>query len=33
MRSMRELPPTALQLSKGAPAVPTEFVDGGPRLL
>ncbi|MFF5258446.1 nicotinate phosphoribosyltransferase [Actinomadura viridis] len=33
VRSVRELPPTALQLSKGAPAVPTEFVDGGPRLL
>ncbi|QXJ21729.1 nicotinate phosphoribosyltransferase [Actinomadura graeca] len=30
-RALAELPPTALQLSKGDPAVPTEFVDGGPR--
>ncbi|MEW2357963.1 nicotinate phosphoribosyltransferase [Spirillospora sp. NPDC029432] len=30
-RAVRELPPTALQLSKGAAAIPTEFVDGGPR--
>jgi nicotinate phosphoribosyltransferase len=30
-RAVRELPATALQLSKGAPALPTEFVDGGPR--
>ncbi|WP_242884565.1 nicotinate phosphoribosyltransferase [Actinomadura litoris] len=29
--SIAELPPTALQLSKGEPAVPTEFIDGGPR--
>ncbi|GAA1531235.1 nicotinate phosphoribosyltransferase [Actinomadura kijaniata] len=26
-----ELPPTALQLSQGEPALPTEFVNGGPR--
>ncbi|MFC4053345.1 nicotinate phosphoribosyltransferase [Actinomadura syzygii] len=30
-RAVAELPPTATQLSKGEPAVPTEFVDGGPR--
>jgi len=30
-RSLAELPPTALQLSRGEPAIPTEFVDGGPR--
>ena len=30
-RAVRELPATALQLSKGDPALPTEFVDGGPR--
>ncbi|WP_425547459.1 nicotinate phosphoribosyltransferase [Actinomadura vinacea] len=30
-QSVRELPPTALQLSKGGPAIPTEFVEGGPR--
>ncbi|MFB4319688.1 nicotinate phosphoribosyltransferase [Actinomadura sp. 21ATH] len=30
-RSVAELPATALQLSKGAAAIPTEFVDGGPR--
>ncbi len=30
-RSVSELPPTAVQLSKGEPAVPTEFVNGGPR--
>ena len=30
-RSVAELPPTARRLSKGEPAVPTEFVDGGPR--
>jgi nicotinate phosphoribosyltransferase len=30
-RSVAELPPTAVQLSKGEPAVPTEFVNGGPR--
>ncbi|XRQ05055.1 nicotinate phosphoribosyltransferase [Actinomadura welshii] len=30
-RAVAELPPTAVQLSKGEPAVPTEFVDGGPR--
>ncbi|TDC58125.1 nicotinate phosphoribosyltransferase [Actinomadura sp. KC345] len=30
-RSVAELPPTAKQLSKGEPAVPTEFVNGGPR--
>lgn len=29
--ALAELPPTALQLSRGEPAVPTEFVDGGPR--
>jgi nicotinate phosphoribosyltransferase len=29
-RALRELPPTALQLSRGQPALPTEFVDGGP---
>ncbi|MFC5748936.1 nicotinate phosphoribosyltransferase [Actinomadura rugatobispora] len=32
-RALRELPPTALQLSKGSPAIPTEFVEGGPRPL
>jgi nicotinate phosphoribosyltransferase len=32
-RALRELPATALQLSKGSPAIPTEFVDGGPRPL
>ncbi|TDD77982.1 nicotinate phosphoribosyltransferase [Actinomadura darangshiensis] len=30
-RSIAELPPTAVQLSKGEPAVPTDFVDAGPR--
>jgi nicotinate phosphoribosyltransferase len=30
-RVIGELPATALQLSKGSPALPTEFVDGGPR--
>lgn len=30
-RSVDELPATALQLSRGEPAVPTEFVNGGPR--
>ncbi|MEU5877619.1 nicotinate phosphoribosyltransferase [Spirillospora sp. NPDC047279] len=30
-RAVRELPSTALQLSRGEAAVPTEFVDGGPR--
>lgn len=30
-RAVAELPPTAVQLSKGEPAVPTEFVNGGPR--
>ncbi|MFA1550621.1 nicotinate phosphoribosyltransferase [Actinomadura chokoriensis] len=30
-RSVAELPTTAIQLSKGEPAVPTEFVQGGPR--
>ncbi|MFD0688383.1 nicotinate phosphoribosyltransferase [Actinomadura fibrosa] len=30
-RAVAELPPTALQLSRGEPALPTEFVDGGPR--
>ncbi|MFC4913156.1 nicotinate phosphoribosyltransferase [Actinomadura gamaensis] len=29
--ALAELPPTALQLSRGEPALPTEFVDGGPR--
>lgn len=29
--AVRELPPTALQLSRGQPAIPTEFVNGGPR--
>ncbi|MEV5572626.1 nicotinate phosphoribosyltransferase [Spirillospora sp. NPDC052269] len=29
--AVAELPPTALQLSRGEPALPTEFVDGGPR--
>ncbi|WP_089326639.1 nicotinate phosphoribosyltransferase [Actinomadura meyerae] len=29
-RAVGELPPTALQLSRGEPAVPTEFVHGGP---
>ncbi len=31
--AVAELPPTALQLSRGEPAVPTEFVNGGPRHL
>jgi nicotinate phosphoribosyltransferase len=31
VRAVAELPATALQLSKGEPAVPTEFVEGGPR--
>ncbi|MBX6765776.1 MAG: nicotinate phosphoribosyltransferase, partial [Actinomadura rubrobrunea] len=31
VRALQELPPTALQLSRGLPAIPTEFVDGGPR--
>ncbi|WP_328601032.1 nicotinate phosphoribosyltransferase [Actinomadura physcomitrii] len=31
VRSVAELPATALQLSKGEPALPTEFVVGGPR--
>ncbi|MFG2002001.1 nicotinate phosphoribosyltransferase [Spirillospora sp. NPDC048911] len=31
VRAVRELPPTALQLSRGEPALPTEFVNGGPR--
>ncbi|TMQ97219.1 nicotinate phosphoribosyltransferase [Actinomadura soli] len=30
-RAIAELPPTATQLSKGEPALPTEFVNGGPR--
>ena len=30
---LRELPPTALQLSRGSPAIPTEFVEAGPRPL
>ncbi|MFI0351867.1 nicotinate phosphoribosyltransferase [Actinomadura sp. 9N407] len=30
-RVIRELPPTALQLSNGSAAIPTEFVEGGPR--
>ncbi|MFA1540043.1 nicotinate phosphoribosyltransferase [Actinomadura monticuli] len=30
-RSVAELPATAVQLSKGDPAIPTEFTDGGPR--
>ncbi|MEU8802795.1 nicotinate phosphoribosyltransferase [Spirillospora sp. NPDC048819] len=30
-RAVAELPATAVQLSKGEPAVPTEFVNGGPR--
>lgn len=29
--AIRELPPTALQLSAGEPAIPTEFVNGGLR--
>ncbi|WP_067483191.1 nicotinate phosphoribosyltransferase [Actinomadura hibisca] len=29
--AVRELPVTALQLSRGEPALPTEFTDGGPR--
>ncbi|MFC9969808.1 nicotinate phosphoribosyltransferase [Spirillospora sp. NPDC127200] len=29
--AVRELPATALQLSRGEPALPTEFVNGGPR--
>ncbi|RMI45783.1 nicotinate phosphoribosyltransferase [Actinomadura harenae] len=29
--ALAELPATALQLSRGEPALPTEFVDGGPR--
>ncbi|WP_242903859.1 nicotinate phosphoribosyltransferase [Actinomadura terrae] len=29
--AIAELPPTALQLSKGEPAIPTEFIEGGPR--
>ncbi|WP_433327993.1 nicotinate phosphoribosyltransferase [Spirillospora sp. CA-294931] len=29
--AVAELPPTALQLSRGEPALPTEFIDGGPR--
>ncbi|WP_026415902.1 nicotinate phosphoribosyltransferase [Actinomadura oligospora] len=29
--AVAELPATALQLSRGEPALPTEFVDGGPR--
>ncbi|MEU6037091.1 nicotinate phosphoribosyltransferase [Actinomadura sp. NPDC047616] len=32
-RALRELPPTAVQLSRGQPAIPTEFVDGGVRPL
>nr|WP_225993498.1 nicotinate phosphoribosyltransferase [Actinomadura rudentiformis] len=31
VRAVRELPATALQLSKGEPALATEFVNGGPR--
>lgn len=31
VKALRELPPTAMQLSRGEPAVPTEFIDGGPR--
>jgi putative nicotinate phosphoribosyltransferase len=30
-RALCELPPTALQLSRGEPAIPTEFVNGRPR--
>ncbi|MBO2448107.1 nicotinate phosphoribosyltransferase [Actinomadura barringtoniae] len=29
--AVRELPATALQLSRGEPAIPTDFVNGGPR--
>ncbi|MCW2899674.1 MAG: nicotinate phosphoribosyltransferase [Streptosporangiaceae bacterium] len=29
-RALRELPPTALQLSRGHPAIPTEYVNGRP---
>ncbi|MBW8483845.1 nicotinate phosphoribosyltransferase [Actinomadura sp. PM05-2] len=31
LASVAELPATALQLSKGDPALPTEFAEGGPR--
>ena len=31
LRAVQELPATARQLSRGEPALPTEFVDGGPR--
>ncbi|MFI0447187.1 nicotinate phosphoribosyltransferase [Actinomadura sp. 6N118] len=31
LRTVRELPTTALQLSRGEPALATEFVNGGPR--
>jgi putative nicotinate phosphoribosyltransferase len=30
-QAIGELPPTALQLSKGEAALPTEFIEGGPR--
>ncbi|WP_051712497.1 nicotinate phosphoribosyltransferase [Spirillospora albida] len=30
-RALDELPPTAHQLSRGEPAIPTEFTEGGPR--
>ncbi|WP_433232815.1 nicotinate phosphoribosyltransferase [Actinomadura formosensis] len=30
-RAVAELPTTAIQLSRGEPAIPTEFINGGPR--